>query len=202
MSAISFVRLLSCMGFPGGSDSKESTCNSRDPDSNCNSRDPDSITGLVRSPGKGNDNPFQYSCLENPHGQRSLVGYSPWDCKESDTTEQLTLLHYHSWTHQKQVFKMSPWNFLQGSASTDREEREKRKTAERNKFDLFSSIQSSCRVWLFATPWTVAHPASLSITNSQSLPKLMSIESVMPSNHLILCCPLLFLLSIILVLYM
>ena len=48
-------------------------------------------------------------------------------------------------------------------------------------------------VWLFATPWTTAHQASLSITNSQSLPKLMSIESVMPSNYLILCHPLLLL---------
>ena len=47
------------------------------------------------------------------------------------------------------------------------------------------------RVQLFSTPWTAAHQASLSITNSQSLLKLMSIESVMPSNHLILCCPLL-----------
>ena len=53
------------------------------------------------------------------------------------------------------------------------------------------------RVWLFATPWTTAQ-ASLSITNSCSLPKLMSIESVMPSNHLILCCPLLHLPSIFL----
>ena len=44
-----------------------------------------------RSPGKGNGNPLQYSCLENPRGQRSLVGYSPWGCKESDTTERLTL---------------------------------------------------------------------------------------------------------------
>ena len=49
---------------------------------------------------------------------------------------------------------------------------------------------------LFATPWTIAHQASLSITNPQSLPKLMSIELVMPSNHLILCCPLLLLPSI------
>ena len=55
----------------------------------------------------------------------------------------------------------------------------------------FSSIQSLSHVRLFATPWTAAHQASLSITNSQSLPKLMSIESVMPSNHLILCPPLL-----------
>ena len=55
----------------------------------------------------------------------------------------------------------------------------------------FSSVQSLSRVWLFATPWTAAHQASLSITNSQNLPKLMSIESVMPSNHLILCRPVL-----------
>ena len=57
----------------------------------------------------------------------------------------------------------------------------------------FSSVQSLSRVPLFASPWTAAHQASLSITNSQSSPKLMSIESVMPSNHFILCCPLLLL---------
>ena len=57
----------------------------------------------------------------------------------------------------------------------------------------FSSIQSLSRVQLFATPWTAACQASLSITNSWSLPKLMSIELVMPSNHLILRCPLLLL---------
>ena len=55
----------------------------------------------------------------------------------------------------------------------------------------FSSVQSLNRVQLFATPWTAAHQASLSITNSKSLLKLTSIESVMPSNHLILCRPLL-----------
>ena len=55
-----------------------------------------------------------------------------------------------------------------------------------------SSVQSLSHVWLFATPWTAAHQASLSITNSWSLLKLMSMESVMPSNHLILCHPLLF----------
>ena len=60
----------------------------------------------------------------------------------------------------------------------------------------FSSVQSLSHVWLFETLWTAARQASLSITNSQSLPKLTSIESVMPSNHLILCHPLLFLLSI------
>ena len=60
----------------------------------------------------------------------------------------------------------------------------------------FSSVQSLSCVRLFATPWTAACQASLSITNSRSPPKPMSIESVMPSNHLILCCPLLLLSSI------
>ena len=57
------------MGFPGGSDGKESTYNV----SNLGS-----IPRLGRNPGEGNGNPLQYSCLENPHGQRSLAGYSPW----------------------------------------------------------------------------------------------------------------------------
>ena len=55
------------------------------------------------------------------------------------------------------------------------------------------SIQSLSHVQMFVTPWITAGQASLSITNCQSLPKLMSIESVIPSSHLILCCPLLFL---------
>ena len=58
------------------------------------------------------------------------------------------------------------------------------------------SVWSLSCVWLFATPWTAAHQASLSNTNSQSLIKPMSIELVMPSSHLILCCPLLLLPSI------
>ena len=60
----------------------------------------------------------------------------------------------------------------------------------------FNSVQSLSRVRLFAASWTAARQASLSITISRSLLKLMSIESVMPSNHLILCCSLLLLLSI------
>ena len=60
----------------------------------------------------------------------------------------------------------------------------------------FSSVQSLSRVWLFVTPWTAARQASLSITNSRSLLKRMSIKLVMPSNHLILYCPLLLLPSI------
>jgi len=62
---------------------------------------------------------------------------------------------------------------------------------------FISSIQSLSHVRLFVTPWTAARQASLSITNFQSLLKLMSIKPVMPSNYLILCCPLLLLLSII-----
>ena len=60
----------------------------------------------------------------------------------------------------------------------------------------FSSVQTLSCVWLLVTPWTAAGQASLSITNSRSLLKLMSIESVMPSNHLILCCSLLLMPSI------
>ena len=67
------------LGFPGGSDGKESTCSVGDLGS---------VPGLGRSPGGGHGNPKQDSCLENPHGQRSLVGYSPCGRKESDTTEQ------------------------------------------------------------------------------------------------------------------
>ena len=64
--------------------------------------------------------------------------------------------------------------------------------AEVSSFQLrkVCSVQSLSHVWLFATPWTAARQASLSITNSRSLLKLMSIEWVMTSNHLILCCPL------------
>ena len=69
-------------------------------------------------------------------------------------------------------------------------------TTRENPLQKFSSVQLLSHVWLFATPWTAAHQASLSIINSRSPPKPMSIESVMPSNHLILCCPLLLLPSI------
>ena len=70
--------LCTFLGFPGGSDGKESTCNAGDLSS---------ILGLERSLEKGMETPLQYSCLANPHGQRSLVGYSLWCHKESDMTE-------------------------------------------------------------------------------------------------------------------
>ena len=65
------------MSFPGGSDGKESTCSVGDLGL---------IPGLGKSPGGGLGNPVQYFCLENPHGQGSLAGYSPWGCKELDMT--------------------------------------------------------------------------------------------------------------------
>ena len=59
-------------------------------ESTCNVGDLGSIPGLGRSLAGGHGNPLQYSCLENPHEQRSLVGYSPWGCKELDTTKHST----------------------------------------------------------------------------------------------------------------
>ena len=79
---ITFLSTTYIWGFPGGSDGKVSAYNVGDPGS---------IPGLGRSSGKGNGNPLQYSCLENPmDGRRSVVGYSPWGHKESDTTEHFT----------------------------------------------------------------------------------------------------------------
>ena len=73
----------------GGASGKEPAANAGEV------RDMDSIPGLERSPGEGNGYPLQYSCLENPHGLWSLVGYNPWGCKESDVTE-LRTQHTHS----------------------------------------------------------------------------------------------------------
>ena len=115
------------VGFPGGSVVKNPPANAGD------AREEGSIRGLERSPGEGNGNSLQHSCLGNPMDRGA----------------------WWATIHQ------------------------------------FSSLQSLSLVWLFATPWIAACQASLSITNSQSLPKLMSIESVMPSNHLLLCRPLL-----------
>ena len=70
------------MGFPGGSDGKESACSAGDPGS---------IPGPGRSPGERHGYPLQYSWPGEFHGQRRLVGYNPWDHKESDMTERLTL---------------------------------------------------------------------------------------------------------------
>ena len=77
-SSVVFLRNLhTILGFPGGSEVKESACVG----------DLGSITGLGRFPGGGHGNPLQYSCLESPHEQKSLVGYTPWSHKELDVTE-------------------------------------------------------------------------------------------------------------------
>ena len=78
------------LGFPGGSDTKESACNAGDLGS---------ILGLGRSPGGGHGNPLQYSCLENPYGQRSLAGYSLGAQKELGMTERLSTAQYNSLIH-------------------------------------------------------------------------------------------------------
>ena len=72
------------MGFPGSSAGKEFACNAGDPGL---------IPGPERSPGGEHGNLLQYSCLENPHGQRSLVGYRPWGHKESDMTARSMNMH-------------------------------------------------------------------------------------------------------------
>ena len=89
------------MSFPGGSDSKESACNEGDLGSIPGLGDLGSIPGLGRSPGGGHGSPHQYSYLENPCGQRNLVGYSPWGHKELDMTEQLStaLTRTHIFIH-------------------------------------------------------------------------------------------------------
>ena len=93
---------------PGGSGDKEFACNVGDLGL---------IPGLGRSPGKGNGNPFQYSCLENTHEQKSLVCYSPWSRKELDATEGLTLslshtlqalLKYHHLSKPPQKWSLHP----------------------------------------------------------------------------------------------
>ena len=83
-SAFFMVHLSHPLGFLGGLDGKESACIAGDLGL---------IPGLGRFPGRGHGNPFQYSCLENPHEQRSLAGYSPWGHKESDVIERLSLSH-------------------------------------------------------------------------------------------------------------
>ena len=71
--------------------------------SDYNAGDPGSIPGLGRSSGEGNGNPLQYSCLEKSHGWRSMVGYSPWDHKESDTTERLHFSPHYKFISSKNV---------------------------------------------------------------------------------------------------
>ena len=138
------------------------------------------------------------------HGWRSLVGCSTWSHYESYTTERL---HFHFSLSCIGEGNGNPlqWSCLENPrdggawwAAVYRvaQSRTQLKWLSSSSSSSISSVQSLSPVQVFEIPWTVAHQASLSITNSQSLPKLMSIESVMPSNHLILCHPHLLLPSI------
>ena len=82
-----FVSFVGSLGFPGGSDGKQSANNKGVLGS---------IPGLGSSLEERNGNPLHCFCLENPHGEKSLVGYSPWGCKETDMSEQLTMLGHSS----------------------------------------------------------------------------------------------------------
>ena len=135
-------------------------------ESACSAGDMGSIPGSGKSPWEGN-NPLQYLCLGNSKDRGALVGYRPWGCKRVGCDLE---------TRQQQQESIYLPTYVISHQ--------------------FSSVQLLSHVWLFATPWTTACQASLSITNFRSSPKLMSIESVMPSNHLILCHPLLLLPSI------
>ena len=108
------------LGFPGGSVGKEPACNVRDLGL---------IPGLGRTPGGGPGNPLLCSCLENPHGLRGLVGYSPWGCKESDLTEGLNTCKSNQLTELQcprvrkmmspTLFSLPWWSVPRASAHSD-----------------------------------------------------------------------------------
>ena len=117
------------------------------------------------------------------------MGYSPWGCQEPDTTERLTVsLHLHFTTLHSWVRVTLRLSELIGCTRP-----RVNPNVQSGLWLTMMSVQLLSRsvVSDSANPWTAACQASLSITNSRSLRKLMSIESVMPSNHLILCRPLL-----------
>ena len=123
--------------------------------------------------------------LREHHGERNLVGYSLWGHNEL-AMNWATNTHTHtSQKHKIILLACIDLVFI--------------RWMKRQCISIIISVwsvQSLSRVQLFATPWTIAHQASLSISNSWSPPKPMSFESMMPSKHLILCCPLLLLPSI------
>ena len=136
-------------------------CGSVGKESTCNVGDLGSTPALGRSPGEGKGYPFQYSSLENS-----------MDCIVHGVAKRQTWLsdfHFHF----TEVYFVTLYIVHFYTCSVH-----------------FSSVQSLSRVRLFATPWIAARQASLSITNSRSSLRLTSIESVMPSSHLILYRPL------------
>ena len=138
----------------------------------------------------GWEDPWRREWLHTPvclpgefHGQRSLMGYSPWGRRESDVTE-----HAH-----KNCYYLKKWTIIFKNVCFFICHFLLSRYCYFCPYLFTGTLQLLSRIWFFVTPWTTAHQASLSITNSQSLLKLMSIELVMPSNHLIFCHPLLFL---------
>ena len=142
--------------------------------------------------------------------QKGMAWYISSDEREEQTTKNTlpskTLLQI--WRRNQKLSRQTKVKIIQhhqtnfitnvkGTSLGRKHKRRKRPTENKHKTTkkmvTRSSVQSLSRVWLFVTPWITAHQASLSITNSWSSLKLMSIESVMPSSHLILCCPLLLL---------
>ena len=137
-------------------------------------KDMGSSPRLGKCHGGGHDNPLQYSCLENPMDRRAWRASVHRVVKSQTRLKQLSRAHTHTPIKSTKFKKKAVTSFPL----------------------FFSSVQSLSQVQLFATPWTAACQASLSITNSQSSLKLMSIELMMPFNHLILHRPLLLLPSI------
>ena len=126
--------------------------------------------GLGRSPGGEHGNPLQYSRLENPMDRGAWQApFSPQGCKELDITEVTACTR-----SLNRPLDCQTWNII----------------------NRISWVQSISHVWPFVTPWTAACQASLSITNSLSLLKLMSLSQWCHPNHLIIFHPLLFLPSI------
>ena len=103
---------------------------------------------------------------------------------------------YIKWSIVHLLYNILTYNYSSVKLGEEKEKKRKRNNQDLSFDSGLSSVQSLSHARLFATPWTAARQASLSITNSQSLPTLISIESVMPSNHLVLCHPLLLLPSI------
>ena len=147
-SGLKLVSRLLCLSFPGGSDDKKSACNAGDTGS---------ISGLGRSPGEGNGNPLQYSCLENPQGQRSLVGYSPQGCKESDTTERLSTAQL---------------GFLSGSAVRNPPARQEMQKTRVGSLDCEDHLKEGMATHFTILPWKIAwteEPGGLQSTGSQRI---------------------------------
>ena len=113
------------------------------------------IPGLGRFPGGGYGNPLQYSCLENPQGQRTLVGYNPWGCQELGMTERLS-------THTLLDRSLDPYGMS---------------------FIVPCWRCSVTQLCFFVIPWTAAHQTSLSFTISQNLLKLISTEFAIQPPH-------------------